>query len=59
MRRAVTLPNGTQTTYQYDLASQVQNILHQITATSAQINKADYVYNTVGEGSVNRGRVSE
>lgn len=32
----------------YDPASQVTNILHQLTATSAQINKADYVYNNVG-----------
>ena len=32
----------------YDPASQVTNILHQLTATNAQINKADYVYNNVG-----------
>ena len=32
----------------YDPASQVTNILHQLTATSAQINKADYLYNNVG-----------
>ncbi len=32
----------------YDPASQVTNILHQLTATSAQINKADYLYNPVG-----------
>lgn len=32
----------------YDPASQVTNILHKITATSAQINKADYLYNGVG-----------
>ncbi len=36
------------TSYSYDLASQVTNILHQLTATSTQINKADYVYNPVG-----------
>jgi RHS repeat-associated protein len=30
------------------VASQVTNILHQITATSTQINQADYGYNTVG-----------
>jgi uncharacterized protein RhaS with RHS repeats len=30
------------------VASQVTNILHKITATSAQINKADYLYNGVG-----------
>ena len=42
------MPNGTQTIYTYDPASQVTNILHQIAATSAQINKADYAYNTVG-----------
>jgi RHS repeat-associated protein len=47
-RTAMTLPNGTQTTYSYDPASQVTNILHKIVASSAQINKADYVYNTVG-----------
>ncbi|MGH7147237.1 MAG: RHS repeat domain-containing protein, partial [Nitrospiraceae bacterium] len=34
--------------YTYDPASQVTNILHKIVATSAQINKADYVYNNVG-----------
>ncbi len=44
----MTLPNGTQTTYTYDPASQVTNILHQLTATSTQINKADYLYNGVG-----------
>lgn len=32
----------------YDPASQVTTILHQLTATSSQINKADYVYNGVG-----------
>ncbi|MBK9112491.1 MAG: RHS repeat-associated core domain-containing protein [Nitrospira sp.] len=47
-RIATTLSNGTQTTYSYDPASQVTNILHQLTATSAQINKADYLYNGVG-----------
>jgi RHS repeat-associated protein len=47
-RTAMTLPNGIRTTYQYDPASQVTNILHQLTATSTQINKADYVYNLVG-----------
>jgi RHS repeat-associated protein len=34
--------------YTYDPASQVTNILHQLTATSTQINKADYLYNGVG-----------
>ena len=34
--------------YTYDPASQITNILHQLTATSSQINKADYVYNAVG-----------
>ena len=34
--------------YSYDPASQVTNILHQLTATSSQINKADYIYNNVG-----------
>ena len=33
---------------QYDPASQVTNILHQLTATSSQINKAEYGYNAVG-----------
>ncbi|MGH7751858.1 MAG: LamG-like jellyroll fold domain-containing protein, partial [Gemmatimonadales bacterium] len=47
-RTSTTLPNGTQTTYTYDPASQVTNILHKSTATSTQINKADYVYSTVG-----------
>lgn len=42
------LPNGTQTTYSYDPASQVSQILHQLTATSAQINQAAYAYNPVG-----------
>jgi len=32
----------------YDPASQVTNILHQITASATQINQADYVYNPVG-----------
>ena len=35
-------------TYRYDPASQVTNILHQLTATSTPINQADYVYNNVG-----------
>jgi RHS repeat-associated protein len=47
-RIATTLSNGTQTTYSYDPASQVTNILHQLTASSTQINKADYLYNGVG-----------
>jgi RHS repeat-associated protein len=47
-RTSLTLPNGTQTTYTYDPASQVTQILHQLTATSTQINKADYLYNPVG-----------
>ncbi|MDH5668631.1 MAG: hypothetical protein OEY86_11520 [Nitrospira sp.] len=34
--------------FRYDPASQVTNILHQITASSTQINQADYVYNGVG-----------
>ena len=44
----MTLPNGTQTTYSYDPASQVTQILHQLTATSTQINQAAYAYNPVG-----------
>ncbi|HQY58959.1 MAG: hypothetical protein WBB60_18735 [Nitrospira sp.] len=31
-----------------DPATQVTNILHELTATSMPINKADYVYNPVG-----------
>jgi RHS repeat-associated protein len=34
--------------YGYDPASQVTNILHQLTATSATINQAAYAYNPVG-----------
>ncbi|HMS85985.1 MAG TPA: RHS repeat-associated core domain-containing protein [Nitrospira sp.] len=34
--------------FTYDPASQVTNILHQLTATSTQINKAEYGYNGVG-----------
>jgi len=47
-RTSLTLPNGTQTTYTYDPASQVTNILHKITATNTPINNADYLYNNVG-----------
>ena len=46
-RTSLTLPNGIQTTYSYDPASQVTNILHQLTATSTLINKAEYLYNGV------------
>ncbi|HNK51158.1 MAG TPA: RHS repeat-associated core domain-containing protein [Nitrospira sp.] len=35
-------------TCQYNLASQITNILHQLTATGSQINKADYVHNPMG-----------
>ena len=41
-------PNGTQTTYTYDPASQVTQILHQLTTTATQINQAAYAYNPVG-----------
>jgi len=34
--------------FSYDPASQVTNILHKITAISAQINKADYLYANKG-----------
>ena len=34
--------------YTHDPASRVTQILHQLRATSTQINKADYVYNPVG-----------
>ncbi|MEK6762401.1 MAG: RHS repeat-associated core domain-containing protein [Nitrospirota bacterium] len=47
-RTAMMLPNGTQTTYTYDPASQVTAISHQLTALSSQINKAEYGYNAVG-----------
>ncbi|WP_413937141.1 RHS repeat-associated core domain-containing protein, partial [Nitrospira sp. BLG_1] len=47
-RTAMTLSNGTQTTYTYDPASQVTAISHQLTAVSQQINKAEYLYNGVG-----------
>jgi RHS repeat-associated protein len=47
-RTAMTFPNGTQTTYSYDPAHQVTQILHQLTATSTQINQAAYAYNPVG-----------
>lgn len=32
----------------YDPASQVTQILHQLTATATQVNKAEYLYNGVG-----------
>ena len=38
----MTLPNGTQTTYTYDPASQVQQILHKLGATGPTINQAAY-----------------
>ena len=47
-RTAMTLPNGTRTTYSYDPASQVTAINHQLTAISQLINKAEYGYNAVG-----------
>jgi RHS repeat-associated protein len=47
-RTSVTLPNSTQTTYTYDPASQVTNILHKVLSTTAIINSAGYVYNNVG-----------
>ena len=40
--------NLKQTTYSYDPASQVTQILHQLTATSSTINQADYAYNGMG-----------
>ena len=52
-RRAnLTLPNGIQTTYSYNPASQVHEHHHQLTAASSQINKADYVYNPSAIGPV-------
>ncbi|MBA5872138.1 MAG: hypothetical protein GDA68_19385, partial [Nitrospira sp. CR2.1] len=47
-RIATTLSNGTQTTYSYDPASQVTQIVHQLQVTSVQVNKAEYAYNPVG-----------
>jgi RHS repeat-associated protein len=47
-RTSMTLSNGTQTTYQYDPASQVTAISHQLSATSQLINQAGYTYNGVG-----------
>ena len=44
----MTLPNGTRTTYSYDPASQVTQILHQIVSSTTQINQAAYAYNPVG-----------
>jgi len=44
----LTLPNGTQTTYTYDASSQLTAVSHQLTALSQQINKAEYLYNPVG-----------
>ena len=45
----MTLPNGMQTTtYSYDPASQVTQILHQIVSSATQINQAAYAYNPVG-----------
>ncbi|MBS0150619.1 MAG: RHS repeat protein [Nitrospira sp.] len=48
LRTAMMLPNGTQTTYTYDPASQVQQILHQLGASGPTINQAAYTYNGVG-----------
>jgi len=40
----------------YDPASQVTQVLHQVQATSAQVNKAEYLYNGVGNRTSLRGR---
>jgi len=42
------LPNGTQTSYTYDPASQVTSILHKLQSTGAPLNQAGYAYNAVG-----------
>ncbi len=47
-RTAMTLPNGTQTTYTYDPASQVTTIVHKLGATGPTINEAAYTYNGIG-----------
>jgi RHS repeat-associated protein len=47
-RTSMMLPNGTSTTYTYDSASQVTQILHQIVSSATQINQAGYAYNPVG-----------
>jgi len=39
---------NSQRAYPYDPASQVTQILHQLTATSTSINQAAYAYNPVG-----------
>ena len=43
-----TCANGTQTTYTYGAGSQLSAVSHQLTALSQQINKAEYLYNPVG-----------
>ena len=45
---SLTLSNWAQTTYSDDPARQVTSILRQLMATSSQINRADYMYNGVG-----------
>ena len=47
-KNSLTPSNGTQSTYSYDPASQVTNILHQIVSSATQINQAAYAYNPVG-----------
>ena len=44
--------------YSYDPASQVTQILHQLTATSTQINKADSLYNGVGNRTTGKSVVN-
>ena len=44
----LTYDRGAEASFPYDPASQVTNILHQLTATSAPINQAAYAYNPVG-----------
>jgi YD repeat-containing protein len=40
--------NGIQTTYSYDAGSQLSAVSHQLTAVNQLINKAEYLYNGVG-----------
>ncbi|MBA5864889.1 MAG: hypothetical protein GDA65_19595 [Nitrospira sp. CR1.1] len=47
-RTCLTLPNGIQTTYSYDAASQLSAVSHQLSALSQLINKAEYGYNAMG-----------
>jgi YD repeat-containing protein len=49
-RTSLAVPNGIQTTYAYDASSQLSAVSHQLTATSSQINKADYGQSDQSDG---------